>query len=132
MVYQRCMQLRGFYAVLDRDDESLARQLAKHACCLQVRLKPRGKRVDTDELVRVARMARRVCDAANIALVVNDRVDVALIAGAEGVHLGQTDLPIAEARALAGDRLLIGVSTQGLTARLEKSLYLLSKVDRRY
>lgn len=107
-------QLRGFYAVLDRDDESLARVLARHACILQVRLKPRGKRIDTDELVRVGRMARDVCDAAGIPLVINDRVDVALIVGADGVHLGQTDLPIAEARALAGARLLVGVSTHDL------------------
>jgi thiamine-phosphate pyrophosphorylase len=108
------MRLRGFYAVLDRDDEELARLLARNACCLQVRLKPRGQRIDTDEIVRVARMARRVCDEASIPLVVNDRVDVALIAGADGVHLGQTDLPIAEARTLARDRLFIGVSTHDL------------------
>lgn len=108
------MRLFGFYAVLDRDDEELARELARHACCLQVRLKPRGVRVEPAELVGVARMARRVCDAAGIPLVVNDRVDVALVAGADAVHLGQTDLPIAEARALAGGRLQIGVSTHDL------------------
>lgn len=106
--------IRGFYAVLDRDDEVLATTLAAHACVLQVRLKPRGKRIETDELVRVARMARRICDRANIPLVVNDRVDVALIAGADGVHLGQTDLPIGEARAIAGARLFVGVSTHDL------------------
>lgn len=108
------MVIRGFYAVLDRDDEALATTLAAHACVLQIRLKPRGSRVETAEIVRVARMARRVCDRANIPLVVNDRVDVALIAGADGVHLGQTDLPIDEARAIAGDRLFIGVSTHDL------------------
>lgn len=106
--------LRGFYAVLDRDDEALATTLAAHACALQIRLKPRGGRVDTDEIVRVARMARRICDRANIPLVVNDRVDIALIAGADGVHLGQTDLPIAEARRIAGERLFVGVSTHDL------------------
>jgi len=106
--------LHGFYAILDRDEEALARQLAQHACCLQVRLKPRGRRLDTDELVRVARMARRVCDEASIPLVINDRVDIALIVGADGVHLGQTDLPIEEARRLAGARLFVGVSTHDL------------------
>ncbi len=106
--------LRGFYAVLDREDEMLARVLARHGCILQVRLKRRGKRVDTEDIVRVGRMARAVCDAAGIPLVINDRVDVALIVGADGVHLGQTDLPIAEARALAGDRLVVGVSTHDL------------------
>ncbi|MGE5180556.1 MAG: thiamine phosphate synthase [Acidobacteriota bacterium] len=99
--------LRGFYAVLDRDDEPLARSLARAACALQLRIKPG----EASELVRVARMARRVCDEAGIPLVVNDRVDVALAAGADGVHLGQSDLPVEAARALAGTRLFVGVST---------------------
>jgi thiamine-phosphate pyrophosphorylase len=98
---------RGFYAVLDRDDESLARALAAHASVLQVRVKP----ATTDDIVRVARMARRVCSDAGIPLVINDRVDIALAVGADGVHLGQTDMPIADARALAGDALAIGLST---------------------
>jgi thiamine-phosphate pyrophosphorylase len=105
--------IRGFYAVLDRDDEALARTLAGAASVLQVRLKPRGRVIDTAELVAVARMARRVCDETGTALVVNDRIDVALVVGADGVHLGQTDVPLAEARRLAG-RLWIGVSTHDL------------------
>jgi thiamine-phosphate diphosphorylase len=43
-------------------------------------------------------------------LFVNDRVDVALAAGADGVHLGDEDMPVAAARELAGERLLLGVS----------------------
>jgi thiamine-phosphate pyrophosphorylase len=114
-VQRRCnAALRGFYAVLDRDDEVLATTLAAHACMLQLRLKPRGARVETDDILRVARMARRVCDAARIPLVINDRVDLALAVGADAVHLGQTDLPIAEARRSCGDRLWIGVSTHDL------------------
>lgn len=101
------LRIDGFYAILDRDDESLARALAAHACVLQVRIKP-GEAAD---IVRAARMARRVCDAAGIGLVVNDRVDIALAVGADGVHLGQTDLPIEVARDLADDRLAIGIST---------------------
>lgn len=106
--------IRGFYAVLDRDDEALARALVGPggARVLQVRLKPRtGPSVEAAELVRVAAMARRVCDEAGAALVVNDRVDVALAVRADGVHLGQTDLPLAAARAIAGGRLWIGIST---------------------
>ncbi|MCX5741347.1 MAG: thiamine phosphate synthase [Proteobacteria bacterium] len=104
------MIVDGFYAILDRDDEGLARALVSVARVLQIRLKD----APVDELTRVARMARRVCDAAGVALVVNDRVDVALAIGADGVHLGQTDLPLAAARAIAGDRLAIGVSTHDL------------------
>jgi thiamine-phosphate pyrophosphorylase len=104
--------IRGFYAVLDRDDEELARILVAHARVLQIRLKPRmGEAPSTRELLRVARWARTLCDAAGVALVVNDRVDVALAVGADGVHLGQTDLPLAEARRIAGTQLWIGVST---------------------
>lgn len=99
----------GFYAVLDRDDIGLAQTLvgAGGARVLQVRLKP----ASADEIVRVARMAREVCNKAGALLVINDRVDIALAVGADAVHLGQTDMPIADARALAGDRLAIGVST---------------------
>jgi thiamine-phosphate pyrophosphorylase len=101
--------VRGFYAVLDRDAEGLARTLvgAGGAKVLQVRIKP----ADAVEVMRVARMARRVCSEAGAALVINDRIDVALAVGADGVHLGQTDLPLIDARALAGKRLKIGVST---------------------
>jgi thiamine-phosphate pyrophosphorylase len=56
-------------------------------------------------------MARRVCDEHGAALVINDRVDLALAVGADGVHLGQTDLPLEAARALAQTRLRIGIST---------------------
>lgn len=102
----------GFYAVLDRDDEMLARTLVGPggARVLQVRLKP----ASVDDIVRVARMARRVCDEAGAQLVVNDRIDIALVVGADGVHLGQTDIPLAEACALVGTRLAIGVSTHDL------------------
>ena len=103
----------GFYAVLDRDDPALARALAGEARVLQVRIKPAAGAVDTGELVRIARMARRICDDAGAALIVNDRVDVALAVDADGVHLGQTDLPIEDARRIAPD-LWIGVSTHNL------------------
>jgi len=107
---------RGFYAVLDRDYETLARTLAAHADVLQIRIKP-GSSV---EILRVARMARRVCDDAGCLLFVNDRVDLALAAGADGVHLGQTDLPIEEARRLA-PRLEIGISTHDL-AQMQRAV----------
>lgn len=103
---------RGFYAVLDRDDEQLARTLVgpRGARVLQVRLKPAA----VDDIVRVARMARRVCDDAGAQLVINDRIDIALAVGADGVHLGQTDIPLADACELVGTKLAIGVSTHDL------------------
>lgn len=106
------VRVSGFYAVLDRDDAALARTLVGPggAKILQVRIKPGT----VDDIVRVARMARKVCDEAGAALVINDRIDVALAVGADAVHLGQTDLPLPAARELIGSRLAIGVSTHNL------------------
>jgi thiamine-phosphate pyrophosphorylase len=59
-------------------------------------------------------MARRVCSDAGACLIVNDRIDIALAVGADGVHLGQTDLPLHVACKLAGTRLAIGISTHDL------------------
>ena len=57
--------------------------------------------------------------AAGGRLFVNDRCDVALAAGADGVHLGQEDLPLGEARALLGPGMLIGISTHNVAQALE-------------
>jgi thiamine-phosphate diphosphorylase len=103
----------GFYAVLDREDEALARALVAASRVLQIRIKPRDGLADAGAMLRIARMARPICDAAGAALIVNDRLDVALAACADGVHLGQTDLPITEARRIAPE-LWIGVSTHNL------------------
>lgn len=102
----------GFYAVLDRDDEQLARTLVGPGAAriLQVRLKPAA----TDDIVRVARMARRVCSEVGAQLIVNDRIDIALAVDADGVHLGQTDIPLETACSLVGTRLAIGISTHDL------------------
>lgn len=55
--------------------------------------------------------ALRVAHACSARLIVNDRADIALAAGADGVHLGQDDLPIKAARSLLGDEAIIGYST---------------------
>ena len=109
--------VRGFYAVLDRDDEQLARSLVSASRVLQVRLKD----ATAIDLTRIARMARKICDEVGAAMIVNDRVDVALLAGADGVHLGQTDLPIADVRELVGPHVWIGVSTHN-TLQVERAL----------
>lgn len=87
--------------------EVAARALAGGADCLQLR----EKSLDDHELLARARRLAAMCREHGAALIVNDRVDVALLAGADGVHLGQTDLAVADARRLAGASLLIGVST---------------------
>lgn len=82
------------------------------ADCLQLR----EKGLDDAELSRRAGVL--VEEAARggtgVSVMVNDRADVALATGAAGVHLGQDDLSVAEVRAVAGDRLIVGVSTHDL------------------
>lgn len=110
----------GFYAVLDREDEALAHQLVSAqgagARVLQLRIKP-DIPLTANELCRIGRMARAVCDQHGAALIVNDRLDVALACHADGCHLGQDDLPLADARAAlaaCGRRLWLGISTHNL------------------
>lgn len=73
----------------------------------------REKDLEDGERVARARAFRKRTTAANALLIVNDRVDIALAVGADGVHLGQDDLPVADARRIAPD-LLIGASTHNL------------------
>jgi thiamine-phosphate pyrophosphorylase len=71
----------------------------------------REKQLGDDELLEIARAAREVCEQVGALLVVNDRPLVAREAGADGVHVGQDDMPVAEVRELVGPDMLIGLST---------------------
>ncbi|GIW39904.1 MAG: thiamine-phosphate synthase [Candidatus Binatia bacterium] len=71
----------------------------------------RVKGASTREFLELARELRRRTRERGVLLVVNDRVDVALAAGADGVHLGQRDLPPEEARRLLGPSAVVGWST---------------------
>jgi thiamine-phosphate pyrophosphorylase len=77
----------------------------------------REKDLDGRAYYELAREFRRRTAAAGALLIIDDRVDIALAAGADGVHLGQTDLPVAAARSIAPD-LIIGASTHSLEEAL--------------
>lgn len=70
----------------------------------------RQKSGSTRDLIRIASEMRAVCEEGGVTFVVNDRVDVALASSAHGVHLGQSDFPIALARKVLGPDCLIGGS----------------------
>ena len=113
--------LRGYYAMVDAtaamlaDSEELERRarqlLAAGPCCLQLRAKGAGARA----FAAAARRLLPLCRAAGVPFCVNDRLDVAVAVGAEVVHLGQDDLPLADAlrvRVAAGrPDLVVGFST---------------------
>jgi len=77
----------------------------------------REKDLDSRSLYELAVEFRRETTAAGALLIINDRLDIALAAGADGVHLGQDDLPIGVARRLAPE-LIIGASTLSLAEAL--------------
>ncbi len=79
----------------------------------------RDKTSDTAELVRVAKQLHQVTKAAGVPLLINDRVDVALAVGVEGVHIGQDDVDLKTARKLLGTDAIIGVTANSLEEALE-------------
>lgn len=86
--------------------------IAGGADCLQLR----EKALDGRELLRRARRLAEIARAGarRVHVIINDRPDIARMAGADGTHLGQHDVPAAEARRVVGAGLLIGVSTSNL------------------
>jgi thiamine-phosphate pyrophosphorylase len=84
--------------------------LAGGADCIQLRT----KNIDDDKLFALALEFVRICKDAGVLSIINDRVDIAVAAGADGVHLGQSDFPIEQARKLQLAPLIIGKSTHSL------------------
>jgi thiamine-phosphate pyrophosphorylase len=74
----------------------------------------RDKRADGRVLLEQARALKALLDPHGIPLIVNDRIDVALAAGAAGCHVGQSDLPAEDARAILGPDAIIGLSIDAL------------------
>ncbi len=132
------MKIRGYYAILDAtpplldDDAALlaaARRLLEGSpACLQLRAKACAARA----MLRAARRLLPLCREAGVPFCVNDRLDVALAAGADAVHLGQEDLPLADALRIRGELgrgdLAIGYSThnreQAIAAAAEGADYI--------
>lgn len=81
--------------------------IAGGADCLQLR----EKNLESGELLARARQLVALCRKHNVPSIINDRPDIAMLAGADGVHVGQTDPPAADVRKLIGARKILGVST---------------------
>jgi thiamine-phosphate pyrophosphorylase len=71
----------------------------------------RDKSAPDGRLVEAGRRLRSLCDEHGALLIVNDRPDLALECGADGVHVGQDDMPAEQARAIVGHDLIVGIST---------------------
>ncbi len=114
--------LKGIYVILDtgalrgRDPMEVTLQAIRGgASVIQLRDKALPKR----ELIALARELKGVCSQNGVLFMVNDYLDVALAAEADGLHLGQEDLPIAEARRLLPFDRLVGCSTHNMEQALQ-------------
>ncbi len=78
--------------------------------CVQVR----EKECSTLEFIEQAQSIKEYLQSRGVPLIINDRVDVALAVKADGVHLGQTDMPLDMAKNIIGDSMIIGISAESL------------------
>lgn len=112
----------SFYFITDStgysEEEFLYRveqALVGGATILQLREKDKTTR----DYLALAEKVHQITQRYNVPLVIDDRIDVALAMGAEGVHLGQSDMPIATARNILGDDFIIGATTKTVPQALE-------------
>jgi thiamine-phosphate pyrophosphorylase len=108
--------LPALYAILDPEQigssspYSVLRQLLQGGAKM---IQLRAKAMSSRDFIQLAQTARDLTIPFDCKLIVNDRIDIALGSAADGVHLGQEDLPLEVGRKLLGDRL-IGISTHSL------------------
>lgn len=114
-------QLPAIYPITDRrlsglsHLETVERLVAGGATLIQLREKTNDARAFYEAVAAAIAYAR----PRDVKILVNDRVDVALAAGADGVHLGQDDLPPAAARQILGNDAIIGFSTHSVAQAIE-------------
>ena len=90
--------------------EQVKRLIAGGAALIQLR----DKRASSRGFYSDAQAALQIARSAGVKLIINDRVDIALALRADGVHLGQEDMPVDAARRILGDQAVIGFSTHNL------------------
>ena len=110
------LELPRVYPVTDRKLSGLshAEQVRRLAAAGATLIQLREKHLPADEFYEEAVKAVTAAREAGVVLLINDRVDIAKMTGADGVHLGQDDLPPAAARELLGPDAIIGFSTHSL------------------
>ena len=107
--------MRGVYLVTDRGmcrnrplQDVVLKAVQGGVSCVQLR----EKDLPTRDFIGEAVAVKKILVPFHVPLIINDRVDVALACGADGVHLGQQDMPYAMARKLMGDQAIIGLSVE--------------------
>jgi thiamine-phosphate pyrophosphorylase len=113
--------MRGYYFITDASI-SVAGMMSdvKKAVAAGVEIiQYRNKAAETRALYDEARLIKHICSGSGSWLIINDRIDIALAMDADGVHIGQKDMPYLEARRLLGKGKIIGVSVHNVEEAIE-------------
>lgn len=103
------------YAITDRtwlDGRTLYYDVEKALKGGVTLLQLREKNMSTDDFINSAKEIKLLCEKYNVPLIINDNVDVAKAVNADGVHIGQNDMPAHEARKILGKNKIIGVTAK--------------------
>lgn len=104
------------YAVTDRrwNSKTLYEQVEKALCggvtCVQLREKDMNEIDFLNEAIQI----NKLCKMYNVPFLVNDNINIAMRCGADGIHVGQEDMPVKEVRSLVGENMIIGVSVHNV------------------
>lgn len=96
-------------------EESVEKAIAGGCTVVQLR----EKNCSSREFYELALRVKEVTSGSGVPLIIDDRVDIAVAAGADGVHVGQSDLPAAEVRKIIGEDKIVGVSASTVGAALK-------------
>ena len=113
------MELKACKIYLVTDEKAC---LGKDFCaCIEEAIKGgvkivqlREKNISTKDFYEKALKVKEICKNYGVLFIINDRLDIAQAVGADGVHLGQSDMPIEEARKILKDKFLIGATARNI------------------
>lgn len=117
----------SLYAVMDPDMDKKWNRTASEAAELAILggatvIQMRAKELSTKDFLKQALEVQSVCKKYNITFIINDRVDIAMAIHADGIHIGQSDMPLSYTRELVGTSMIIGVTAGNKSEALEAEI----------
>lgn len=100
------------HLIVDCTYHAVETLLHRAAACGVTHVQLRDKHVSTPEMIKLGKSLQAILKPQGIPLIINDRLDIALSINADGVHLGQSDMPYREARSLLGKDKIIGLTVE--------------------
>jgi thiamine-phosphate pyrophosphorylase len=111
---------KGFYGItMESDSISTCKKLIEFGAKM---IQYRAKNLSSKQMLYESLQIRKLTKEANVLMIVNDRLDIALISGADGVHVGQDDIPPSYLRKVVPKGFIIGLSTHSLEHVLDREI----------